>query len=205
MRDMTTTHVGEQLSAPLGSVTAGRLVFSRGAARLRIDVDASMDDLYRARFEGKVPRFDVEGGTVTVTYRLGFRPPRGEIMLSGRIPWTIEGHMGMSDVSADLERGRLLDLNIGGGSSKMELRLPRPDGAVRIRIGGGASRMDVIRPADVPVSVRVGSGVSHLTVDDVAIDGAAGKTQWRSPGYEAASDRYDIRIGAGASAITVQT
>jgi hypothetical protein len=202
---MTTTRIGEQLSTPLGSVTAGRLVFSRGAAHLRIGVDASMDDLYRARFEGKVPRFDVEGGTVTVTYRLGFRPPRGEITLCGRIPWAIEGRMGMSDVGADLEHARLLDLNIGGGSSKMELRLPRPDGAVSIRIGGGASRMEVIRPPGVPVSVRVGSGVSHLTDDDVAIDGAAGKTQWRSHGDESASDRYDLQIEAGASAITVRT
>src|SRR5215204_5161702 len=114
MRVMTTTRLGEHLSAPLGSVTGGRLIFNRGAARLRIGVDASMDDLCRAPFDGKVPRFDVQGGTVTVTYRLGFRPPRGEITLSGRIPWTIEGRMGMSDVSADLEHARLLDLDIGG-------------------------------------------------------------------------------------------
>ena len=202
---MTTTAVKEQLAAPLGSATTGRLIFNRGASHLRIGVDASMGDLYRARFEGKLPRFEVDGGTVTVTYRLGLHPPRGEITLSGRIPWTIEGHMGLSEVDADLAGARLLDLDIGGGSSRIELRLPRPDGTVSIRIGGGASRMEVIRPADVPVSVRVGSGVSHLTVDDVMVDAAAGRTEWRSPGYDAATDRYDVRIGAGASTVTVRS
>ena len=201
---MTRTGISEGLSAPLGSVTTGRLVFKRGASRLSIGADASMEDLYRASFEGKVPRFDVDGGTVTVTYRLGLHPPTGVITLSGRIPWSIEGHMGMSDVAVNLEATRLLDLDIGGGSSKMDLRLPRPDGTVRLRIGGGASRMQIVRPPDVPVSVRVGGGASHLTVDDVEIEAAAGKTEWRSPGYETASDRYDIDIGVGASAITVR-
>lgn len=202
---MTMTGLSDGLAAPLGSVRTGRLIFKRGASRLTIGADASIDDLYRASFEGKVPRFEVDGGTVTVTYRLGLHPPKGEITLSGRIPWSVEGHMGMSDVALDLGATRLLDLDIAGGSSKMELRLPRPEGTVSVRIGGGASRMEVIRPAGVPVSIRVGSGASHLTVDDVEIDAAAGRREWRSPGYETAPDRYDIRIGAGASAITVRT
>lgn len=66
---MTTTSSAEALAAPLGSVAMGRLVFARGAAHLRIGVDASMEDLYRARFEGKVPNVRVGQGTVTVKYR----------------------------------------------------------------------------------------------------------------------------------------
>jgi hypothetical protein len=81
---MTTTGTAQELAAPLGSVDAGRLVFTRGAARLTIRVDGPMDDLYRARFEGRVPDVKTDGGTVTVRYRMSVRPARGEIVLCGR-------------------------------------------------------------------------------------------------------------------------
>ena len=50
---MATTGTEQELSAPRGSVDAGSLVFTRGAAHLTIGVNGSMDDLYRARFEGR--------------------------------------------------------------------------------------------------------------------------------------------------------
>jgi len=42
---MTTTGTAHELAAPLGSVDAGRLVFTRGVSHLAIGVDASMEDL----------------------------------------------------------------------------------------------------------------------------------------------------------------
>jgi hypothetical protein len=50
-----------------------------------------------------VPDVRVDGGIVVVTYLMSIRPTRGEIILSGRVPWVIEGAFGMSDVLADLE------------------------------------------------------------------------------------------------------
>ncbi len=202
---MTRTGTAEELAAPLGAVETGRLVFTRGASHLAIGVDGSMEDLYRARFEGKVPHIRVDGGAVTVKYRPSLRPPRGEITLSGRVPWAIRGHMGMSDVVADLEDLELRDLEISAGTSKVELRLPRPKEAVRIRIGGGASNVELIRPVGVPVRVRIGGGASKLAIDDFSVGSAGGKTDWRSPDYDQAKSRYDIEIGAGASKVTVRT
>ena len=92
----------QELAAPLSSVDVGHLVFTRGASHLTIGVDGSMEDLYRARFEGKVPDIRVDGGTVTVKYRMALHSPRGAIVLSGRVPWAIRAHMGMSHVVADL-------------------------------------------------------------------------------------------------------
>src|ERR687897_3172711 len=127
---MTTTRSKEELAAPLGSVDVGRLVFTRGASHLRIRVDGSMEDLYRARFEGKVPEVRVEGGTVTVKYRPSLHPTRGEITLSGRIPWSINARAGMSDVVADLEDLELRSWEVSAGASKIQARLPHPHGAV---------------------------------------------------------------------------
>lgn len=202
---MTKTTTIEELAAPLASVDTGHLVFTRGAAHLAIGVDGSMDDLFRARFDGKVPDVGVHEGTVSVKYRPSFHPPVGEITLSGRVPWTIRGNWGMSDVVADVEDLELTRLDISGGSSRLEVRLPRPKGAVPVRIGGGASNVQLIRPAGVPVRVRIGGGASKLAIDDFSVGSAAGKTDWKSADYDSAKERYDIEIGAGVSKLTVRS
>ena len=155
---MTRIGTEQESAAPLGAVDVGQLVFTRGAAHLTIGVDGSMEDLYRARFEGKVPDIRVDGGTVTVKYRIGLRPPRGEIVLSGRVPWAIRARMGMSHVVADLEGLELRGLEISAGASQVEVRLPRPKDATRVRIGGRASDVGLIRPAGAPVRVHMGVG-----------------------------------------------
>jgi hypothetical protein len=195
----------DAFSAPLGSVERGYLVFTRGASHLTIRADRSMEDLYRARFDGKVPGIEVDGGTVSVRYRPTFHPPKGEITLSGRIPWTIRARWGLTDVTADLEGLELSGLEVSGGTSRLELRLPAPRTTVPVSIGGGASDVEVIRPAGVPVRVRVGGGASNLTIDDLSLGSVGGKTDRRSPDYDSADERYDIRIGAGASRLTVRT
>ena len=58
---MAGTRTAGEMSAPLGAVDTGHLVFARGASHLRIRVDDSTEDLYRARFEGKSPRFGSRG------------------------------------------------------------------------------------------------------------------------------------------------
>jgi hypothetical protein len=203
--EMTRTRSTEELAAPLGSVDRGRLVFARGAAHLTIGVDGSMEDLYRARFEGKVPNVRVDGGTLTVKYRPSLHPTRGQITLSGRVPWAIKASMGMSDVVADLQELELTGLEISGGASRLEIKLPRPKAAVQVRIGAGASNVELIRPAAVPVRVRIRGGASKLAIDDFRVGAAGGKTDWRSPDYDLVEGRYDIEVGAGASKVTVRT
>lgn len=202
---MRTTSTAHELTAPLGSVHAGRLVFTRGVSNLTIVVDASMDELYRARFDGRMPEVGVQGGTVTVRYRPSLLPSRGEITLSGRVPWNITGRWGMSHVVADLEDLDLGGLVISGGCSHTAVRLPRPRRSVGVRIGGGAHDVELVRPAGVPVRVRIGGGSSKLAIDDFRLRAGGGKTDWRSPDYDLIEARYDIEIGAGASEVTVRT
>jgi len=199
---MQATRTTEELSAPLGAITTGHLVFARGASRLTIRVESAMGHLYRARFEGKVPDVRVEGGTVTVRYRPSLHPPRGEITLTGRIPWTINAHAGMSDVVAELDDLELVSWEVSAGASKVEARLPRPKDTVRIKIGAGASHVELIRPASVPVRVHIGAGASKLAIDEFR---GSGRIEWRSPDYDQLEGRYDIEIGAGASNLTVRT
>ena len=200
--EMMGTRATEELAAPLGAVEMGHLVFARGASHLTIRVDGAMDDLYRARFQGKIPEVQAEAGTVTVKYRPGLHPPRGEITLNGRIPWSIHARFGLSNIVAELEHLELRGWEVSAGASQVEATLPRPANTVGIRIGGGASHVELIRPAGVPVRVRVGGGASHLSIDDFR---GSGKVDWRSPDYDRLEGRYDIEIGAGASRVTVRS
>ena len=103
------------------------------------------------------------------------------------------------------KRGPLTGLEISGGTSRLEVKLPRPKAAVRVRIGAGASNLELIRPAGVPVRVRIGGGASKLAIDEFRVGAGGGKTDWRSPDYDLVEGRYDIEIGAGASKVTVRT
>ncbi len=112
---------GSAFSAPLGGVTAARLVFVSAVPTMAIDGDPALPDLYRASFEGPVPRVRVRAGIVTVRYarfawfdwraRIGdqmidtsvhWRSDRGRISLNVGVPWAIELRGGGSRVRADL-------------------------------------------------------------------------------------------------------
>jgi hypothetical protein len=202
MRTMPRTSTADAPAALLSDVDKGHLVFTRGATHLAIQVDRTMPDLYRARFEGKMPEVRADDGTVTVRYRASLHRTTGEITLAGQIPWSIETRFGMSDIVADLEDLELLSWEISGGASNVEARLPRPNGEVPIHIGAGASDIELVRPAGVPVRVHIGGGASGLVIDDFP---GGGKIDWRSPDYDELENRYDIQIGAGASDLTIRT
>ena len=192
----------EELAAPLSGVDTGRLVFTRGATHLAIRVDGTMHDLYRARFEGKVPEVRADGGTVTIRYRPSLHHRTGEITLAGQIPWSIEtevrhvGHRGRSRGPEAPELGDLWRRLEGRGEAAP------PQRWIRIRIGAGASNIELVRPTGVPVRVHIGGGASELSIDDFS---GSGKIDWRSPDYDEREDRYDIQIGAGASKVTIRT
>ena len=116
---------GGSFAAPIGGATAGRLVFLSGAPNVLLRGDPRLRELYRATFEGPVPRVRVRDGVVTVHYgrfnwfdwraRLGdmnveamlhWRKDQGEIALNPAVPWDIELRGGASRLSADLRAHR---------------------------------------------------------------------------------------------------
>jgi DNA-binding MarR family transcriptional regulator len=201
---------GGDFSAPLGSRTEGRLVFVSGVSRLTIRADPSMQELYRASFEGPAPNVRVENGTVTIHYRRRFGPfeQRGrsaEVTLNGSIPWSIEIRGGASKIEADLSGLDLASLDMTGGASGFTLTLPPPSGVVPVRFSGGVSGVTVHRPAGTAARVRVKGGASKLVFDEQSFDAFGGKVRLQSSGYEDAPDHYEIEISGGASSVTVDT
>ncbi|RIK36301.1 MAG: hypothetical protein DCC55_27710 [Chloroflexi bacterium] len=197
--------------APLGAATAGRLVFPTGAAGVTLHVDPTLASLCRAHFERHLPTVQAQGGAVTIRYPsfslfnwlVYWREPVAEVTLTAAIPWQIEIQGGVSKLTADLRGLRLMNFSIDGGASGVLVMLPAPMGSTPIQVGGGASNVTFRRPAGVAVRVRIQSGASNLTLDERYFGAVGGETRWETPDARQVADHYDIRIGGGASNVTV--
>ena len=118
--------MNEDYTAPLGSITHGRLQFTRGAANATLRADSSMGDLYRARFDGPPPEVHARDGAVTI-----HRPAGVAARLSvGR---------GASKLAFDEQR-------FGAIGGKTRLQTSDYDGATDrydVEVTGGASKLSV--------------------------------------------------------------
>ena len=220
--------IGDTFAAPLGGATTGRLVFSSGASRLsmnaaalgqqaRVVVESSASrlsfdgvapegELVRARFTGPHPEIRAAGGLVTMRYRrrlLDVKSRSARVALNGDMPWSIEVDGGLTDLDGDLRRIRLSGLAVRGGANHIRLRLPTPDGTVRVAVAGGASNVRFERPRGVPVALRIRGGASHVRFDDQRVRTASGDLELRSDDFASAADRIEITFGGGASNLEV--
>jgi hypothetical protein len=206
---MTRTMTGtNEFSAPLGAISAATLQFLDGMSNVRIRSDGDMPQLFRARFEGKLPEVEADDGVVTVSYRRGpggpggWRRAHGEIVLNAMVPWTIQVRGGVSNLEADLTGISLVAMEIDSGVSRLDASLPSPRGDVGVRIGGGVSHLKLHRPLGSEASVHVGGGASQIELDDLRMGAVGGGIDWSSPGFALADDRYEIQIGGGVSDVS---
>ncbi len=197
-------------TTPLGSITHGRLQFTRGAANVTLRADSAIGDLYRARFDGPPPEVHAQDGAVTIRYPRTFHPfdwrkRTAEVTLNPAIPWQIEFHGGLSRLDADLSVLELGSFEVTGGASGVAVTLPRPSGTVSVRVSGGASDVSIHRPEGVAARIRVGRGVSKLAFDEQRFGAIGGETRLQTIDCDGAADRYDLEVTGGASKISIDT
>ena len=199
--------VANELSTPLGAVTAGRLLFNAGTSVVRIRAERDTQDLYRVHFEGSPPNIESNDGIVVIRHKRGsllaFRKSSvTEVVLNGSIPWSIEVRGGTSMVTAQLADVRLESLAVTGGASMLDLTLGRPTGVIAVRISGGASEFTVHRPRGTSMRLRMRGSMSMAIVDGAPATAAAGTAWLEYPG-DAGSGRYDIEVSGAASMLRV--
>ena len=190
-------------AAPVGGVTEARLLFRSGASQLTLRSDRGLADLYRAHFEGAVPRVSVREGTVSIQYRGGlpfdWRKRTADIALNTGVPWKVDIQGGASKLTGDLRDVDLRSLDLMGGASTLQLSLGRPHGVVPVRVVGGVSSMHVDRPHGAAVQLRVVGGVGKVELDGKRFGGQGVNSILESRGAAAAADRFTLEIVGGAS------
>jgi hypothetical protein len=205
-------------SQPVGGLTSGTLDLNYSAANLEIQSGGLGDSLYRATVDypaGDSPptmSLDHVTGTVEISSGSSFTPfhlfgnnrRHLAVTLNDRILWTIRISGGASGVHLDLRQLQLSNLEISGGASSVDAQLGKPKGSVGIHVSGGASNVVVRAPSGSEWSVSVSGGISSLTVNGQS-SGGLGDFHRQSPGYDAATDRFDIEMNGGVSHLDFHT
>jgi hypothetical protein len=186
-----------------------RLEFPHGIANLTIRADESMSEAYRGEFYGPKPTVTHTDDVISIDYPR-FNPfiwgrTSAAVTLSPSVVWVIEIRGGVAHWDGDLSQLEVGAIDVRGGVSKVELRLPPPAGVVPIRVSGGVSHLTLQRPGQVPARVRIGGGASKLELDTQYLGAIGGPVRLETPGYGSGDGgKYDLEIGGGASKVTIK-
>ena len=194
-------------SAPLAGTGGGQLQFVRVGARMTLDADASMPELFRARFIGAQPTVTVAGNAVHIEYRGGrwrkWRRQSADVVLNTSIPWRLEARAGVANLTADLRGLQVSALSVSGGASRLDLRLQRPSGTVPIHIRDGAASVSIRRPDGVAVRATFLDGAASVLFDERRIGPIDDQAPVQSPDYSDATARYDVDVQGGVAEFTI--
>jgi hypothetical protein len=196
------------IKAGAGSRTTATLDIVSGATSVVLGAGSIGDDLYRVSTpeDSAVAPQMVEAGGVLQLHLNGTGqtgPKTVDIRLNDRVRWTLRFSGGYNRIDAELTAGRIDAVEFDSGTSTIDLTLPKPPATVPVRFNVGAGAVTLHSPADIPVRVRVGSGAGVVRLDGVQHSGVAGGTTFASPGWDGATDRYDVDCAAGVSTLVV--
>ncbi|SCG65235.1 hypothetical protein [Micromonospora humi] len=198
----------ETLTAPRGDRRRADFELTDGLTSFTLRAADLGDDLYRIGAPddaGVTPRPQVTGDRVRLRIRENGRPGPSavEVVLNSRLTWRVRLVGGVREQQLDLGAARLAGLEMVGGASRTELRLPPLDGTLAVRMTGGVNQLSVTVPGGPPVRVRVASGAGSLAVYDERRAGIAAGDVVGSPGWDRAADRLYLDLVAGANAVSV--
>jgi hypothetical protein len=188
-----------------------RLEIAVGGGRVDVRSAALGDQLYRAHIDhaGSQPeiKLDRATGTVRISQKFDWMPGMGrfrlDTQLSDAIPWGISCNTGAIRGDFDLSTAPVTSFECSTGASRISLNLGVPKGVVPIKVQGGALTVDLSRPAAAAVKVQASGAAMHLSADGARHD-TIGNLEWRSTGFDSASDRYELSVSGAAINLNVR-
>jgi len=87
----------------------------------------------------------------------------------------------------------------------MDADLPAAKGTVMLEVSGGASNLTLRAPAETQWRIGVSGGANAVTINGSTTGALGGDFERQSPGYDTATNRYDIQISGGASHLDFRT
>lgn len=202
------------IDAPVAGLRDAAIVLAPGAAEVTLRALPSGD---RRLIQGTAssgrgrppePSFKVNGTTGRFELTepsptmVGFGDIRGRIWdlaVARGVPLAVTVNGGVGRYTLDLAEVTLtsLDLDIGVGNA--EAMLPA-NGRFAVKVNGGVGSVTLHLPPGLAARVEADSGIGavHVTGIDKVGDGA-----WKSPDFDAATDRADITLDVGVGAVTV--
>lgn len=195
---------------PRENIQKARLEVAIGAGRVDVHSAALGDQLYRVHLDHAGPspevKLDRASGVVRISQRLdmfvGARRFELDAQLSDAVAWDVSCNTGAIRGVFDLSSTAITSFQCGTGASRIELVLGAPKGVVPLRIEGGALTIDLTRPAAAAIKVDVSGAAVNLRADGSRQDGL-GRRSWRSSGFDAATDRYELTVSGAAITVNI--
>jgi hypothetical protein len=167
-----------------------------GGTRITVRTADLGADLYRVRPEARETddhgriRLEVATGPV-------------ELLLATGVTWDL-GLSGPAETrTVDLAQARVNTVALDGGATRLDLRLPKPDGTLAVRLTGGVNQFALHTAGAVPVRVRVGSGAGRVVLAGQSHDGVAAGALFTPDDWSGAGNRIDLDAAAGMAQLTV--
>lgn len=205
----------EAVSVPLEGAGSARLRVRHGAGRLRIGAGADPEALVEGTFGGglnlraqrKGDELDVEMSPlgfpdILTPWNWGREGLGWRIKLNDAIPLSLDIETGASDAHLDLSELRVMNLELETGASSVRVSLPARAGHTQARIQAGAASVSMLVPSDVAARVRLEGGLASIEVDQSRFPRTGGV--YRSPDYDTAQNRVDLKIEAGVGSVVVR-
>jgi hypothetical protein len=205
----TTAPTGDRtVSAPVDGLRAATFELASGTSTIALRTAAIGDDLFRITASAATrqqPKATVAGGAVRLTLT-GGRGARGEVqvLLNADVRWALQVSASVSTGVFDLRGGELASVRLAGDAARMEVRTPRPDGTLPVRVTGGINRLRVQTTGATPARIRIRDGAGAVVLDGRTTEGVAPDASFTGRGYDDATDRIDVNVQAGIGSVTVQ-
>jgi hypothetical protein len=197
---------GGSVSAAQGKRATFSLVDSADVVEITVgDLGTDLFQVSTPAQAKVVPKVDVDGAAVVAGLRgTGLAGPAlVTVVLSDDVRWGVRLAGGASDQTVNLTGGPGGDVEFSAGTSRAEVSLPAAGGTQRVVLGGGASQLTVNLTGTAPVRVVTKNGAGEVTVDGQLRSGVPGGSSYTPPGWDTATDRFDIDVTSGVSSVTV--
>jgi hypothetical protein len=207
---------GEEVAIPLQGATQGSVDIGFGAGELRVDTSAAVDqllvgtvDLFRGE---QVERsVDLQSGTLSAILRSRGQwsaplfawggQPEWELGVSREVPLRLRVEGGVGDMSIDLRRTLLTELDVKLGVGRVVVALPS-EGGYAGRLDNGIGLLLVRVPPGLGVRIQASTGLGSVSVPSgYRKDGGT----YLSPGYQDAEERVDLSVETGIGLTRVET
>lgn len=200
----------EHVSIPLEGAEQARLHLKHGAGRLNLRAGAGVDTFLEGDFNGGV-EVKQRSGSFALDVQLQSPPQFFPFFNAQRLDWNLalnsdvaldlELDTGANDAVIDLRDLRVRNLRLSSGASSTRLTLPAEAGFTRAEVRSGAASVRIEIPQGVAAAVRTSSGLASVQIDTQRFPNQGG--EYRSPDFEGASNRIELRIETGVGSVQV--
>jgi hypothetical protein len=207
---------GEEVSLPLEGASEAIIHIEHGAGSLRIAGASQKGELLSGTFHNMEHSTSLTGKRLKARlhstfmggmfwifpWNWGHRGHEWNFSLTSEIPLTLDIDTGASDNKLDLSEIKLDKLDLDTGASSTAIILPKAGGHSRVEISCGAASVTIEIPEGVAADIRSESGLADISIDEHRFPRSG--NHYKSPNYDSAANKVDIRLETGVSSIKVR-